>query len=278
MVGLRIYAFADEASRELSGQIAAMKENGLNGLEIRGVDGENISNITVEKAKRIHAELSNSGLEVWSIGSPTGKIGINDEFSPHLDNFKHMLELAAILEAKMFRLFSFYIPKDENPDVYRDEVMLRLSRLCDAAEGSGVTLCHENEKGIYGDLAVRCLDIHRSVPRLKGIFDPANYIQCGQDTDEAWELLAPYIRYIHVKDALSGGHVVPAGHGIGNLKKIVYDFEARGGDAVTLEPHLSVFDSLAGLEREGEKTDIDPFTYPTQRAAFDAAVSAFKAL
>lgn len=31
-----IYAFADEASKEVDGQIAAMLRNGLNGLEIRG--------------------------------------------------------------------------------------------------------------------------------------------------------------------------------------------------------------------------------------------------
>ena len=42
----RVFAFADEADPSFEGQLLAMKRNGLAGLEIRGVDGENISKIT----------------------------------------------------------------------------------------------------------------------------------------------------------------------------------------------------------------------------------------
>ncbi len=38
----RFAAFADEAANDLNGQIAAMQENGIELLEIRGVDGQNI--------------------------------------------------------------------------------------------------------------------------------------------------------------------------------------------------------------------------------------------
>ena len=37
-----INAFADESSPELSGQIDAMLRNGVQGLEVRGVNGKNI--------------------------------------------------------------------------------------------------------------------------------------------------------------------------------------------------------------------------------------------
>lgn len=55
MSSLNIYAFADEASGQITGQIAAMSRNGLQGLEIRGVDGQNISDISIEKAARCAA-------------------------------------------------------------------------------------------------------------------------------------------------------------------------------------------------------------------------------
>ena len=42
----RLAAFADEAASSLEGQIAAMKENGVELLEIRGVDGKNIADIS----------------------------------------------------------------------------------------------------------------------------------------------------------------------------------------------------------------------------------------
>ena len=47
---MRLYAFADEASPMIDGQIAAMKRNGLQGLEMRNVDGVNVSEISLEKA------------------------------------------------------------------------------------------------------------------------------------------------------------------------------------------------------------------------------------
>ena len=67
---LHIYAFADEASGQIDGQIAAMRRNALNGLEIRGVDGQNIADISLEKAREVRRKMDDAGLTVWSIGSP----------------------------------------------------------------------------------------------------------------------------------------------------------------------------------------------------------------
>ncbi|MBQ7624438.1 MAG: sugar phosphate isomerase/epimerase, partial [Clostridia bacterium] len=256
-----INAFADEASKELSGQIEAMKENGVSGLEIRGVDGENISKVTCEKAKEIRKMMDASGLSVWSIGSPTGKIKITDDFAPHFDEFMHMLELAYILGAKNYRLFSFY---GTNEGDFRDDVFEKLNRFCDEAEGSGVLLSHENEKDIYGEKAKECLEIKKAIPRMGVIFDPANYVQCGQDTLEAWKMLAPYVTYMHIKDALPDGSVVPAGHGAGNVKYILGEYMKNGGVNVTVEPHLTVFDGLKDLESD-KTTKINQFTYKSSR-------------
>ena len=33
----------------------------------------------------------------------------------------------------------------------------------------------------------------RRFPEISGVFDPANFIQCGQDTAEAWALLRPFV-------------------------------------------------------------------------------------
>ena len=231
---MNVYAFADEASASIDKQIEAMKRNGLQGLEIRNVDGTNVSDITLEKAKEVHEKMEAAGLKVWSIGSPLGKIGIEDAFEPHLEKLKHTLEVAKILNCKNIRMFSFYLPEGKDPEDYREEVMRRLKAMVKVAKDSGIDLCHENEKGIYGDVAKRCLDIHKEVPELKGIFDPANYIQCEQKTIEAWEMLHPYIRYLHIKDALGSGMVVPAGAGIGNLKQLVDAFRAQGGENVTI--------------------------------------------
>lgn len=266
----KLAAFADEADSRLNGQISTMKENGVEYLEIRGIDGENISDITLDKARNIRARLDAAGLSVWSLGSPFGKIGITEDFEPHLDKFKHGLELANILAAKHIRIFSFYVPHD-NAERYSNEVMQRLEKILAAAKGSGVTLCHENEKGIYGDNAERCVEIHKNFPELRAVFDPANFVQCGQETKSAWEQLSPYIEYLHIKDALANGSVVPAGRGIGNIP---YILQRYSGDVLTVEPHLTVFNGFDGLER-GDAAERE-YCYPDSRTAFSAAVNALK--
>ncbi len=271
-MNFKLAAFADEADGRISEQIKAMKENGIEYLEIRCVDGENISDISKKKAKEVRSLLDDAGLAVWSLGSPYGKIGINDNFTSHLDKFKYGLELAEILGARHIRLFSFYVPSGDE-ERYRDEVMNRLEQFILAARDSGIILCHENEKGIFGDIALRCEEIHKAFPQLKAVFDPANFIQCGQDTIEAWKKLAPYIEYMHIKDAMADGSVVPAGKGIGNLPYLLKNYN---GSVLTLEPHLSAFDGFDKLEAK-EKTKMG-YCYSTPRAAFDAAVSALKEL
>lgn len=272
MSNIKLCAFADESSAEIDLQIKALKRNAIPYLEIRNVDGVNISKITLEKAKEVKSKLDANGLAVWSLGSPYGKIKVSDDFAPHLDDFKYGIELSRELGAKCIRLFSFYEATEPSA---RDIVMERLLAFIEAAKGSGVILCHENEKGIYGDVASRCLDIHKNLPELKCVFDPANFIQSGQDTKEAWEMLKDYVYYMHIKDATLDGKVVPAGIGAGNLPFLVGEYSKQGGGIMTLEPHLKVFDGLAALEAD-EKTDIDDFTYPDNDAAFDVAANAIK--
>ena len=95
MSDVKIFAFADEASANLVGQIAAMRRNQLDGLEIRNVDGVNVSDMTLEHARAVRAQMDDAGLKVWSIGSPIGKIDVEkDDFDAHLDKFRHTLEVA----------------------------------------------------------------------------------------------------------------------------------------------------------------------------------------
>ena len=282
MNNLHIYAFADEASPRIDEQIKAMVRNGLQGLEIRNVDGENVSAISLDKAREVRKKLDDAGLITWSIGSPIGKIDIEKaSFEEHLDSLRHTLEVASVLGAKNIRMFSFFMPAGKDPALFRNQVMDRLHRMVEVSAGSGIALCHENEKGIYGDIATRCLDVLTEVPELHGVFDPANFVQCGQDTLEAWEMLKDRINYMHIKDALfSDSSVVPAGKGDGHVGEVLHAFLAKGGCDMTVEPHLAVFDGLKGLERKGDRSIVGGgnYVFSSNDEAFDAACSALKAL
>jgi len=272
----KIAAFADESSPILSGQIDALKRNGFDYLEVRNINGKNVSDLTLAEAKEIAARLGDQGLSIKSLGSPIGKIPVDGDYAAHLDLYKHTLDLAGTFGADKIRLFSFYIPKGVDPSSCRDTVLRRMEDFVTLAKPHAVTPCHENEKGIYGDIASRCLDIHENVPGLAAVFDPANFIQCGQDTLEGWAMLESYVNYMHIKDALPNGSVVPPGDGIGNVPLLLEKFAAQGGSLLSLEPHLSDFVGLKALEREGEASIVGTLTFESNEAAFDHAAKALK--
>ena len=277
---IKIYGFADEASQMIDEQIKAMHRNGLAGLEIRNVDGTWISDVQINQIYEVKAKMDAAGLETWSIGSSIGKIDIETgDFDSHLENLRKMVEFANILEAKYLRAFSFFIPKYKEPGDYKNEVMDRIGKMLDVMRGNGVTFCHENEKGIYGDIASRCLEILDTFPEIKGVFDTANFVQCGQDSAEAWNMLKHRIKYVHVKDARkSDGVVVPPGRGDGNYNIIIPEYIAQGGTVFTMEPHLNKFVGLDALEREGEKSVVGEIAFKSNDEAFDYACNEFKSL
>lgn len=272
----QLSAFADESSNAFSGQIDTLKRNGLSYLEIRNLDGKNVTELTAAEAKQLTQILNDNGLHVWSIGSPIGKIAIDGDFDAHMDLYRHTLDLAGELGAANIRLFSFFMPKDKAPEDYRDLVLERMALIAETAAKYGITACHENEKGIYGDTAKRCLELHRAVPQLKAVFDPANFVQCGQDTLEAWETLHTYIHYMHIKDALPDGSVVPPGAGAGNLPALIAKYHAQGGQVLSLEPHLFDFVGLKALEQEGEESVVGGMSFTTAETAFDYAANTLK--
>ena len=282
MAKFYLSAFADEAGGGIKEQIEALKAHGMTHLEPRGLDEGNISLYTVEQAKRLKEILDENGIEISAIGSHYGKIKITEDFTEHFENFKNCVEVAKILGTKRIRMFSFYFSENESYEDYKDEVFKRIEKMCDYALENGIYCCHENEKGIYGDNEERCFEILSHFKgKLKGVFDPANFIQCGVDILPAFELLKNHVDYLHIKDCVySDGSIRPAGLGDGKIVELLKRFnETKDGDTfLTLEPHLKVFDGLKDLEEEGGTADKlkDDFTYETNREAFDVAANALK--
>lgn len=249
--------FSDEIAPELDLQLAAIREWGLSHIELRAADGVNVSDFSTEKGKEVKNKLAGAGVSVSSIGSPIGKIGIEEDFAPHLEKLKRTLEIQKELGAPYLRMFSFYIPQGRAPEDFREEVLDRMGRMVEEAAAWDSVLLHENEKGIYGDNASRCKELLEAFygPHFKAVFDFANFVQVGQQTLPAYELLKPYVEYVHVKDAQWGtGAVVPAGQGDGHVKDILTDLIGGGWKGfLSLEPHLTDFAGLAALEQDPQK-------------------------
>lgn len=251
-----ITGFADEIDSRLDIQIGVLKKLEIDHIEMRGVDGKGLVYYTLEEVKNIKNRLNESGMHLSAIGSPIGKINIKDNFVPHFELFQHTVEIAKIMDTPYIRMFSFFITQGEDPAQYHDEVMKRIGEMVEYARKHRVILLHENEKGIYGDVAPRCAEIMKEFygDHMRAVFDFANFVQCGQNTQEAYEMLKPYIDYIHVKDAKSlDGSVVPAGMGDGYVAEILKSLDRRGYQGyLSLEPHLAEFSGFSALENSGE--------------------------
>lgn len=282
MATFRFSAFADEYSKDFDEQIKGLLENDLHLIEPRGIDGTNISDLTSEKAMEVKSKLDAAGIGISALGSPIGKIKITDDFEAHKVKLRRTCEIAKILGANRIRMFSFFMPKDcEDYSPYRDEVMARIGAMLDIADEYEIQLCHENEKGIYGDTGKRCREIYDAMrgTSLVAVYDFANYVQCDEDPVACYELVKDYIAYVHVKDAVfSDHHNVLCATGDGQIPKILTDLEARGYDGfLTMEPHLRVFESLKDLEATVHEETVKE-AYPSGVAAYTAQYNALCAV
>ena len=259
-MNLKITGFADEIAPDLTTQMESIKKLNISHIEMRGVDGNNLIFHNDEKVKEIKSRLDENGIRLSALGSPLGKIGILDSFEPHFEQYKKAVEIAHMMECRNIRMFSFYLPEEGAAADYEDEVFNRLSKMAEYAKNNEVVLLHENEKGIYGAKAAECKKIMDEFysPYFKAIFDFANFVQCGENTLEGYNILKPYIDYIHVKDALlKDGTVVPAGYGDGHVKEILTDLFATGFDGfLSIEPHLGDFQGFEALEKNVDSSKV----------------------
>ncbi len=248
----KISGFSDEIAEETDVQFTVLNKLNIRYFEPRGIDGKNISQLSAEEAGALKEKMDRFGIQASSIGSPIGKVRLSEPFEEHFRLFLHVVEIAGILGAKYIRIFSFY---HDGGSVWtaeeREEVLKRLRRMISCAEENDVILLHENEKDIYGDTADRCADLMKELygSHFKAVFDPANFVQCGEDTEYAYGLLKDYIAYMHIKDALyENGRVMPAGRGEGRVEFILKSLFEKGYDGyLSLEPHLGSFGGLSAL-------------------------------
>ena len=278
MSKLILSAFSDEYADGLKEQCKALNKFGIGYMEIRGVDGKNVSALSKAEVKTAKKILNDYGIQVSSIGSPLGKIRLDEDLEGYLDLSKHIFETANELGAKNILIFSFYLPKNKTGEECRERVFYELERIVKLSREYDVTLCHENEALIYGESPEKCLEILEHFGgELKAVFDMGNFVLDGYEPMTAYKLLKDYIEYFHIKDALYAGAIVPAGRGEARIKEILDDYKKNGKQDtfITLEPHLQTFGGLNALVG---KTFENPYKYNNQKEAFTDAVSKLKEL
>lgn len=261
MKNIMISGFADEICPDFNQQLKTVSQLGMKYISLRSANGINVADMTAERLQDDLLPLLQSyNIAVSSLGSPIGKIDIGDDaaFNKQLRQLEELCRIAALLNCTYIRVFSFYTPENEDPDLYTDAVLNKMRAFIEVAQQHRITLIHENEKDIFGDTGRRCQLLLQQLknPWFKAAFDFANFVQCGEEPDECWELLHEDVVYIHIKDALhSTGENVLCGHGDGQIEPLLRRAIKQEGyqGFLTLEPHLVRFDSLQQLEKKDAK-------------------------
>ena len=278
MAKLILSAFADEYADSFEEQLQALNGFGIDHIEIRHVDQKNISVLSPDEVKNARRLLDAHGIKANAIGSPLGKIRLDEDMDAHMETAKRVFESANVLGAKYVRMFSFYAPEGKDITTMKGQVLESLEKMLLLARESGVTLCHENEAKIYGDIPVRCRELLDYFGgELKCVFDMGNFVLEEVEPISAYELLKPYIAYFHIKDALAAGAIVPPGKGEAKIKEILSaHMQSENADFfATLEPHLQTFSGLNALVGRSFE---NPYQYPDAKTAFADAVTKFKEL
>ncbi len=278
MANLILSAFSDEYADDLVEQCKALSGFGIEYMEMRGVDGKNVSTLSKTEILEVKRKLSDYGIKVSSIGSPLGKIKLDGDIATHLETAKRVFETANELSANYIRMFSFYLPEGKSREECKGQVCDELEKLIVSAQEYGVTLCHENEALIYGESPEKCLELAQYFEgKLKCVFDMGNFVLDGYNPMSAYQLLKDYVEYFHIKDALYAGAIVPAGKGEAQIKEILAVYKASGkkDTFITLEPHLQTFSGLNALVG---KTFENPYKYENQKVAFTDAVEKIKSV
>jgi len=250
----KLSAFADEVTESFRGQVEFLAKEKVGYIEPRFIDKKNIMDLNAGELKEAKKLIQDHGLKVSAIGSPIGKVQLDEPFQPHLDKFKHAVELAQYFETPFIRMFSYYAPEGKNIDDYRDQVMECMAAKVDVLKDADVIMVHENEANIYGHTAANCVDLVKTVdsPKLRLAYDPANFVWgegITNNVEVCWPLMKPYVVHVHIKDWKLGGKEVGSmpGQGDGQIKELLTELAAMKYDAcMTMEPHLMAGGQFGG--------------------------------
>lgn len=256
--------FADEAASDIDGQIKAIKELGWSHIELRSVNGRNITDISDDEFNEVADKLDAAGIQCNAFGSTIANWGksILEPMDSSLAEIERAIPRMKRLRTPYVRIMSFGILRDHSPrDQMVGERIRRLQTIVDLFAAEGLQALHENCANYGGMGYPFTLELLENVKGLKLIFDTAN---AGVSMDrskpepypvqDAWEFyqaVKAHVLHVHIKDGTfikeNSDSIFEyadygwPGEGSGQVCRIVADLISSGyAGGLSIEPHLSV--------------------------------------
>lgn len=247
---LVVTGIADEAHEDIEGQLDMHEELGWRSIELRSVDGVNVTRMSDKAFDGVAAAIAERGFSVVGLGSAIANWGrpITMDFSEDVGDLRRAVPRMRRLGTQFIRIMSY--PNDDlSKHEWRAEVFRRLRELTRIAEGEGVVLLHENCDGWGSESPenLSALTGEMDSPAFRIVFDPGNPVAHGQSVEEMWAFYhaaRAHIDHFHIKDVRreADGTVVHTypGDGWCELQTMMAELLASAYiGAFSIEPHMA---------------------------------------
>jgi sugar phosphate isomerase/epimerase len=249
--------FADEAARDLAGQIRATRALGWDCIESRNIDGRNIHDLPEAAFDAACGQLAAAGVRVNCFGSAIANWSkdVRKPFAEDLEQAQRAIPRMRRLGTKLIRIMS-YPPFADRPlaDQMEQERFSRLRTLAKLFLDAGLQPVHENCMNYGGLGPAFTLRLLEAVPGLKLVFDTGNPVSTFDRTAPApypyqssWDFyrqVRDQVVYVHIKDGVMRDGKADwcfCGEGDGDVARICADLVRRGYDGgISIEPHMAV--------------------------------------
>ena len=254
-----ISGFTDEVSDDLDVQIRALKELGWKHIDLRTVDGKNVSTLSDDEFKRVHGRLVENDIEIACFGSTVANWGreVGTDLEQDLLELHTSISHMKSAGVRYLRIMSYKVAEPIPLDSEMETVFIdSIRKIVEIAEDNGVICLHENCQTWGGQSYLHSLRLLEAIDSdaLRLVFDTGNPVSMRdvrggdpyyyQDPYLFFEQVKEFVDYIHIKDAVmesDGVHYVFPGQGGGKVREILKNVsETRPGLPISIEPHVSV--------------------------------------
>jgi len=261
----RLSGIADEASPSLAQQLKCHSILGWRNIELRSVNGKQISALQRAELQAVAASIRHSGLSVSCLCSPIAGWSRSADFpiEKELQEIDRLAILGNEIQCKYIRIMSY----NENCiDGSRKQLIFdRIKRIVGHASDRSMIILHENCTGWGGQNAENTLKLIDAVDsdQFGILFDTGNGGAHNYNSAEFLSAIIPYVRHVHIKDYTFTSR--------GNEENIAYTFPGNGSGTVfkcirmlehagysghySIEPHINSIPHLCIGKKE---RSIDP--------------------
>lgn len=244
-----ISGIADEAGQSIQEQIKAHQELGWRHIEIRNVEGTNLTDVSEKTFDDIFDAVTDGGLTVSCFASRIANwskdIADPEAFSSDKEELARAIPRMKRFGTPFIRIMSYANKSNVQENEWRDVAVQRIRELSKVAEEGGIILCHENCDGWGGLGPKQSLELLGAIdsPALRAVFDTGNTIHHRQDTMDYYKQVRQHIVYVHIKDGrIEDGKAsfVYVGEGQARVADIIKDLKETGYEGgLSIEPHIA---------------------------------------